>query len=348
MQLKVDVSNKTIFRVFAVALVFLLAIQFVMVARTALVLIFVSFFLAIAFNPVVSYLSQWMPRKSRGLATASTYVVVIVVFGVLISSLLPPIARQTGQLIDSLPGYIQQLQESDGVLSSIVGYYDTEDAGTNLQEELTQRFSGASEPVLAFMGRIFSNVVSTLTVLVVTFFMLVEGPRWVNKFWDLHPKHHRKHRQSLADKMYRIITAYVNGQLLIAAINGLVTFIVLSIVGIPYALSLAAISALLGLIPVIGTTLGAVIIITVGLFESTTAAIILTIYFIVYQQIENNVIQPAIQSRSLGMSPLLILISVIIGFSLAGILGGLLAIPIMGCLRVLVLDYIKQHHLANA
>ncbi|MEX0934193.1 MAG: AI-2E family transporter, partial [Candidatus Saccharimonadales bacterium] len=162
------------------------------------------------------------------------------------------------------------------------------------------------------------------------------------------PKQHRNHRQDLAAKMYRIITAYVNGQLLIATINGLVTFIVLSIVGIPYALSLAAISALLGLIPVIGTTLGAVIIIGVGFFESVTAAIILTIYFVVYQQVENNVIQPAIQSRSLGMSPLLILISVIIGFSLAGILGGLLAIPIMGCLRILVLDYISEHHLANA
>ncbi|MEX0668160.1 MAG: AI-2E family transporter [Candidatus Saccharimonadales bacterium] len=347
MQLKVDISNKTIFRIFAVALVFLLAIYFVMEARTALILIFVSFFLAIALNPVVTYLSRLMPRKSRGLATALTYIGVLAVLGFLISTLLPPIAGQTGQLIDSFPGYIEQLQESDGTIGSIVNYYDSGEGGDSLQQELSDRFSGASEPVLAFMGRIFSNVVSTLTVLVVTFFMLVEGPRWIKKFWDLTPKNHRKHRQNLAAKMYRIITAYVNGQLLIATINGLVTFIVLSIVGIPYALSLAAISALLGLIPVIGTTLGAVIIIGVGFFESLTAAIILAIYFVIYQQVENNVIQPAIQSRSLGMSPLLILISVILGFSLAGILGGLLAIPIMGCLRILILDYISEHHLTN-
>ncbi len=348
MQLKVDVSNQTIFRIFAVALLFAVGVQFVLTTRTALLLIFVSFFLAMALSPAVNFLSKYMPKKSRGLATASTYILALSLIGILISSIVPPIVSQTRQLIDSFPGYIEQLQESDGVIGSVVDYYDVDTGGDEIGEQVLARISGSGEPVLNFLERIFSNIVSTLTILVLTFFMLVEGPRWLNRFWRLQPKVNRKHRKELADRMYGVVTSYVNGQLLIASINGVVTLIVLSILGVPFAFSLASISALLGLIPVIGTTIGAVVVITVGLFQSLTIGITLLVYFVVYQQIENNAIQPAIQSRSLGMSPLLILVSVVIGINLAGILGGLLAIPIVGSLRILALDYIERNHLAHA
>jgi predicted PurR-regulated permease PerM len=132
---------------------------------------------------------------------------------------------------------------------------------------------------------------------------------------------------------------------LIAGINAVATAVILLILGVPFALPLAATVGILGLIPVIGATIGAVVIIVVGLFQSPTTGIILAIYYVVYQQLENNLIQPAIQSKSLGMSPLLILVSVIIGISLAGILGGLLAIPIAGCIKVLIEDYTARHDL---
>lgn len=348
MQLKVDVSNRTIFRVFAIGLGFVLAVQLVLATRHALMLILVAFFLAIALSPAVNFLVRKMPRKSRGLATGAVYILAISLVVILATSLMPPIVRQTVQLVESFPDYIEELQEADGFLGTVVNYYDLDEGTGNLQDSVLNRVSGAGEPVITVLERVFSNLVSTLTVLVLTFFMLVEGPKWVKKFWELQPKGNRKHRKKLVQRMYNVITSFVNGQLIIASINGVATFIILAILGVPFALSLAGIVAVLGIIPVIGATLGAVLVIAVGLFESVTVALILTIYFVAYQQVENNVIQPAIQSKSLGMSPLLILASVVVGITLAGILGGLLAIPIAGCIRILVIDYLEQHNLAHS
>ncbi len=345
MTVKIDISNQTIFRILGIALLFVIGVQLVITTAHALLLIFIAFFLAIALSPPVNYLSDKMPWKSRGLATGLIFIALITALTVLISSFLPPLVRQTNQLLEQIPVYVETLQQGEGFLSSAVEQYELQGRGKEIQEGIINRVSGAGEPIVNFLGRVSSSIVSTLTVLVLTFFMLIEGPRWLRQFWSIQSKEHRKRRKKLAKKMYRVVTGFVNGQLLIAAINAVATAIVLLIVGVPYALPLAATVGVLGLIPVIGATLGAIIVISVGLFQSLTVGIILAIYYILYQQLENNVIQPAVQSRSLGMSPLLILISVVIGISLAGILGGLLAIPIAGCIKVLLEDYVQQHHL---
>lgn len=345
MTVKIDVSNRTIFRVLGIALLFIVGVQLVLATAHALLLIFIAFFLAIALSPPVNYLSEKVPWNSRGLATGLIFIAMIAALVVLISSFLPPLVRQTNQLVEQIPVYIETLQQGEGFLSAAVEQYDLDKRGQEIQSELISRVSGAGEPIVNFLGRVTSSIVSTLTVLVLTFFMLIEGPRWLNQFWSIQSKEDRKRRKKLAKKMYRIVTGFVNGQLLIAAINAFATAIILLILGVPFALPLAATVGVLGLIPVIGATLGAIIVITVGLFQSLTVGIILALYYVLYQQLENNVIQPAVQSRSLGMSPLLILVSVIIGISLAGILGGLLAIPIAGCIKVLLEDYAQQHHL---
>lgn len=345
MTVKIDVSNQTVFRVLGIALLFVIGIQLVIVTSQALLLIFIAFFLAIALNPPVHYLSRKMPWRSRGLATAVVFIVVIAFLAILISTFLPPLVRQTNELIEQIPVYVEILKQNEGFITSAIEQYNLQDRSQQIQEGIVNRISGAGEPIVNFLGRVSSSIISMLTVLVLTFFMLIEGPRWVQSFWRVQPKEHRKRRKQLARRMYRVITGFVNGQLLIAAINAVATAIVLLILGVPFALPLAATVGILGLIPVIGATIGAVVVISVGLFQSVTVGIILAIYYILYQQLENNVIQPAIQSKSLGMSPLLILVSVIIGISLAGILGGLLAIPIAGCIKVLVEDYTSRHDL---
>lgn len=345
MTVKIDINNRTVIRILGIALLFVVGVQLVMTAAQALLLIFIAFFLAIALNPPVDYLSRRMPWRSRGLATALVFIALITALTILVSTLLPPLIRQTNLLIEQIPVYIETLKQSEGFLASAVEQYELQDRSQQIQKGIVNRISGAGEPIVNFLGRITSSIVSTLTVLVLTFFMLIEGPRWFKQFWSVQSKEQKKRRKKLAKKMYRVVTGFVNGQLLIAAINAVATALVLLLLQVPFALPLAATAGVLGLIPIIGATIGAVIVIGVGLFQSVTIGIILAIYYILYQQLENNVIQPAIQSKSLGMSPLLILVSVVIGISLAGILGGLLAIPIAGCIKVLVEDYTEQHDL---
>lgn len=348
MTVKFSVSNRTIFRVFLIALLFVAGLWFIYVTRQALVLIGIAFFLAIALNPPVTSLAKRMPHGSRGLATAIAFLIVISALSLLIFSLVPPIVAQTRALVNNLPEIINSLDTAENPVADFARRYDLVATLRQSQEQLTQQLSVASGPLLGVFGRIFSSAVAVLTVLALTFFMLIEGPGWIEKFWQLQPKSQRARRRELAEKMYRVVTGYVNGQLLVASIAGVVAYLMLRLIGIPFAAPLAAIVGVFGLIPLIGATLGAAIVIIVALFKSLGAAIALFVFFVFYQQFENNVIQPIVQSKSVDMSPLLILVSAIIGVSLAGLVGALIAIPIAASLRILVNDYLARKHLVKA
>lgn len=354
MTVKVTVNNQTVLRVIGVTLAAVLLLAAIYTTRQALVLIAVSIFLAMALNPPVSYLASRLPGNSRGVATAISYLVVLSLIGFIIFATVPPLVRQSNQLIDNIPTYIEEVRNGEGFAGSVVQQYDLEDKLDELEESFSpDQLTAASGPIFNFFSRFTDSAISTLTVLVLTFFMLVEGPGWVRKFWDLHPKDHRKHRRELADKMYSVVTGYVNGQLLIAFIAGMSTLIALTILnlfgfGIPFIFSLAAIVGLFGLIPLIGATLGAAIVVLVALFNSLTAAIIMLVFFVIYQQIENNAIQPIIQARSVNLSPLMILLAAIIGITWAGLLGAIFAIPVAASLRILALDYIERNHIGDS
>lgn len=348
MTVKFSISNRTIFRVFLIALLFIAGLWLLYITRQALVLIGLAFFLAVALNPPVTFLARNMPKGSRGLATAIAFLIVISALSLLIFSLVPPIVQQTRSLVNNLPEIISSFETANNPVAEFVRRHDLLETLRQSQEQLTQQLSVASGPLIDVFQRIFSSAIAVLTVLALSFFMLVEGPDWIDKFWKLQPKGKRKHRKELAEKMYHVVTGYVNGQLLIASIAGVSAYLVLRIVGIPFAAPLAAIVGVFGLIPLIGATLGAAVVILVALFKSFGAAIALFIFFVAYQQFENNVIQPIVQSKSVDMSPLLILISAIIGVTLGGLLGALIAIPIAASLRILVSDYLERKNLVKA
>jgi predicted PurR-regulated permease PerM len=348
MKLQTTISTHTVIRTLSIVLAYALGVWFIYLTREALVLIIIAFFLAIALNPPVSFLSRRMPKDSRGLATAVAYLITLSLIGLLIYATVPPLIRQSQQFIDRLPEYVETLQTGDGLSTRIVNRFDLVEEARLTQSELAGRLSQAGGPVLGLLTRLSSSIASIIVVLVMTFFMLVEGPAWLERFWSLQPVERRKHRQELAKKMYHVVTGYVNGQLIIASFAAILILILLSIFRIPFAIPLAGIAGLMALIPVIGTTLGATIVVIVAAFTSLKAAVLIAIVFIVYQQVENAFIQPLIQARSVKLTPLLILISAIIGVTLSGFLGALLAIPTAGCIRVLVSDYIERHHLKNA
>jgi predicted PurR-regulated permease PerM len=185
--------------------------------------------------------------------------------------------------------------------------------------------------------------------------MLIEGPSLMRKIWGMYqdPELLERHRD-MVKKMYRVVTGFVNGQLTVAAIAAacaMVTILILSAaVGLPanLAIPLAAVVFITGMIPMIGSTIGGILVGFVLLFNSPLAALIFVIYFIVYQQIENNFISPTIQAKSVELSALAILSAILIGVTLFGLLGGIISIPIAGCLRVLFLDYLEHSRRVRA
>ncbi|RWZ79250.1 MAG: AI-2E family transporter [Candidatus Chaera renei] len=357
MNIKIDIDIKTFVNFFAVFAGFVLAALLISKLAAALIILFVSFFLALALNPPVTRLARLLPRNSRVVATALSYIVVLLLLGGLLVLALPPAVRQSVNFAQQVPGYIDQLQRQQGPVRNFLSQYGLQAQLDLAIENAKARSADIAKNIgtsfVGGVGMVFNGLVTIITVLVLTFLMLIEGPRWMDRFWALYLNEHKRERhRHLVRRMYRTVTAYVNGQVLVASIAATgtaVTLLVLSSflpVPVGIIIPLAGIVMLTSMIPMIGATIGATLVTLVLLFNSPAAALIFLVYFIVYQQIENNLIQPVVQSRTVELSALGVLTAVLLGISLAGILGGLVAIPTAACLRIVLNDYLAHRQRA--
>lgn len=345
LSIRTTVTNRTIFRVLIISSLFFVGVWAIYTARTALTLLGISFFLAIALSRPVNALARRMPKDSRGLATGAAYLVVLGAIGGLLYIVIPPLITQTRQVIENAPNYINELETSNSRTAELARRYNIPETLDNYREQQSHRLTEVSGPVFTTAKRIISSVAALVTILVLTFFMVVEGPAWMERFWALQPKEKRQHRKKLVNDMYKVITGYVNGQLFIATLGAVSAYIALRIIGISYALPLAGIVWFLNLIPLIGATVSGVMLVIITLFHSVPAAIVLGVYLLIYQQLENNFVQPYVQSKAVNISPLLILASALIGANIAGLLGALIAIPVASCIRILVNDFFEDRHI---
>lgn len=347
---EVTVSNRTVIRVLILVLVSLIGLTAVQKTASALLLLFIAFFLALALNAPVHWLAQRIPGKRKGsrtIATAISFLFIVLIFGGFIASIVPPLVKQTGNFIQAAPGLIDDVRSSDGRLGEVITRYNLQDDIDKFSSELSSRLEGAAGAAYSTLGKISSSVFSLLTVLVLTFMMLIEGPKWLKLFERFVPEEHHPRLEKLAGDMYAVVKGYVNGQVILAATAALMILPALLVLHIGYPAALLVIVFICGLIPMVGHTIGAIIVTIVALFSSPVSAIAILAYYFLYQQIENYLIQPRIQANSTNMSPLLVFASVVVGVSFNGLLGGLVAIPIAGCLRIFVLDYMNNHDLIN-
>lgn len=342
---RTTVTNRTIFRVLLISLLFIVGVWAIYTARAALTLLGISFFLAIALSRPVNSLARKMPKDSRGLATGAAYLVVLSAIGALLYIVVPPLISQSRQIIENAPQYIRELETSNSRTAELARRYNIPETLNEYQEKQSSRITELSGPVFTTAKKVLSSIAALVTILVLTFFMVVEGPAWMERFWALQPEDKRKHRKKLVNAMYKVITGYVNGQLFIATLGATSAYIALRIIGLPYALPLAGIVWFLNLIPLIGATVSGVLLVIITLFHSVPAAIVLGIYLLIYQQLENNFVQPFVQSKAVNISPLLILASALIGANIAGLLGALIAIPVASCIRILVNDFFEDRNI---
>jgi predicted PurR-regulated permease PerM len=181
-----------------------------------------------------------------------------------------------------------------------------------------------------------------VTIMFMTVFMLLEGPAWVERFYALLPERSRDRWRDVGDQIYLTVGGYVTGNLFISLIAGITSTLMLLALGVRYAVALGLLVAILDLIPLAGATIAAIIVCSIGFLHSLVAGIILIVFFIVYQQLENHVLQPLVYSRTVRLSPLAILISVLVGAEIAGVLGALAAIPVAGTIQVLLRAWLEE------
>ena len=340
-----DIPAPVVVRVMLVVVVTLIGLTAIRQASHAITLIFTAFFLALALNSPVHWIAQRLPGKRKGSRTAATgisfLVVIILLLGFLVS-IVPPLVKQTSNFISTIPRLAEQVRDEDTTVGRFVDKYNLQDDISKFSAQVSDRLGDVSGTAVTSVQRVGSSLFAVLTVLVLTFMMLIEGPRWKAFFMDVVPDEKQARVQHLAHDMYRVVKGYVNGQVVLALIAALMLLPALLILQVPYPIALVVIVFICGLIPLVGHTIGALIVSLVALFHSPWSALFILLYYFLYQQIENYIIQPRVQANSTNMSPLLVFSAVIIGVSFGGLLGGLVAIPAAGCIRIVLLDYLRS------
>ena len=318
-----------------------IVLEIVWIARHVLSWIFIALFLALALNPAVDRLERRTNRR-----TAATFVVYIAALAAIAGIALlfiPTLVNQVNDFAHKVPDYIDDVTKGRGRLGFLqTKYHLVDKARKALREGGASKLLGISGTALAVAKGVVTVVVATVTIAFMTFFMLLEGPRWLESFYSLLRPNQRKRWERVGREIYRTVGGYVTGNLLISLIAGGLTSLVLYLTNVPYALALGLIVAILDLIPLAGATIAAIIVGSVAFLHSITAGIIVVVFFIVYQQVENHLLQPLVYGRTVQLSPLAVLISVLIGAELAGVLGALAAIPVAGSLQVVFLDWLSH------
>ena len=328
------VPVRTILATIGLVLATLVAIRMVQLLANVIGLLVVAGFFAIVLTPAVDFLERRGMRRSL-----STIVVFLVGLGLIAGMLavfIQPIAREVDNFIDGFPEFVENAREGRGPTGRLVQRFDIDTYIEENQEEWQASLRNAGAPALGVLRRVAGGVFAFLTILVLTFLMVLEGPKMTAAGLAAIGAHHRERIRHVAGDCARAVTGYMAGNLFISVIAGVSTFVFLSLAGVPFAGVLGLWVAFADLIPLVGATLGAIPTVGVAFLSSPGRGIAALIFYIVYQQFENHILQPTIMSRTVAINPLAVLVSVLVGVQLFGVVGALLAIPAAGILQVIV------------
>jgi predicted PurR-regulated permease PerM len=342
-------STSQVVRTVAVALlttvVVLVAIFLLWQVRTFIGWFVIALFLAAVLNPAVNWLQRRHRIIKRPLAIGLTYLGVLVALLLVVGIFLPV-------LVDQINGFIKFVTTAanapEGPTEYLKGLAKDNGLGGLFQrfsdqlDELRKQLGGVLQNLFSASGQIAISLAGMLaalaTVLTLTFFLLLGSERYVNAGVGLFPERHQPLVRRLLSKSAGAISGYITGNLAISVICGITTFIVLLILGMPYAAPLALLVAVLDLIPLVGATLGGALLVIVGLFVEPWKAVVLLVFVLVYQQVESNFLQPLVYSKAVQLNGLVILIALLVGGQLLGIPGALLAIPVAEIIRIVVTE----------
>ncbi|RFA14936.1 AI-2E family transporter [Subtercola boreus] len=304
---------------------------------TVLVYVGVALFIALGLDPLVSRLSKRMPR---GLAIGVVFGIVVAVLAGLLLTIIPIIVGQTSNLINDLPGYFTNLQNAEWVKNleqQLSGVVSVDDIIKNVQSFFSpDKILGIGGGLLAVGAGVASGITGTVIVLILTLYFLASLRSMKRIVYRFVPATKRSGFAEITEQITQAVGRYVVGQIALALVNGVLSFIFLTIIQAPLPVLLAFIAFLLSLVPLVGTVTGSAIIVLISLFASPLTALVAAIYYLVYMQVEAYILSPRIMNRAVSVPGAVVVIGAVAGGTIGGVLGALVAIPIAASAIIII------------
>lgn len=319
MNRRIDISHKTIFFIAG----FIALLWVVNQIRDVIILLFVAIIFMSGLSPMVDYLTKL--KIPRTISITIAYLLTIGIITALLSIVITPLIEETRNLVQTLPQTLTHALPEGTIDKSI------------LQEQITD----FSKNALSFTLTIFNNLVALISIVVLTFYLLLERGKLdhlVSQFFVGREERVKRITKQIEDKL----GAWLRGQIALSVIISLLVYLVLSLFGVPYALPLAILAGLLEVVPVIGPIISAIPAVAIAYLVSPVLALVVALAFFVIQQLENNLIVPQVMKRAVGLNPLIVILAVAIGGKLLGIAGALLAVPITVVIQIITGDILKE------
>ncbi|PIR95990.1 MAG: hypothetical protein COT92_03480 [Candidatus Doudnabacteria bacterium CG10_big_fil_rev_8_21_14_0_10_42_18] len=325
-----DYSTKVILKIVFTVLV----VAFLWVIRDLIILFLLALILASVMEPMVEYFNK--KRVPKAVSILTVYIIVLGAVGVVVYLLIPPVVEQFKQFAHNLPHYAGLLQEKLGT-----SFFET--------ENLKNLFAGGnvSGGFLHSTFGVFNGALSFITVLALSFYIVTEERGMKNSISDLLPPQHQKFTSNLIDKIQKKMGLWILGQLILSFTIFVVTFIGLKLLGVQYALFLALLAGVLEIIPYLGPILSAVPASLFAFIQSPPLAVAVIVLYIIIQQTENYLLVPKVMEKTVGMSPLVVLVALLVGFQLAGIIGFLIAVPLAGAITVVIHEFLDARQASS-
>ena len=348
----VDVDTKTFIRFWLV--ISLLAIIALLIARasTGLLIVGIAIFLAIAVRPLVFKVEKIIGGEHHALAASLTVGGLVLIIGTALAIIGPTIVSETTDFLKEAPNMLQEENSSWDTIDEVGKFFGIENAHTqivsNLRDFSSYLLNGFKSNFLSSVGAVGSFLAGLVLTIIISILWLIQGPEIMDKLWGkIASKNDKVSKVSrrVTSRMSEVIAKYVGGQTLVALLDGFVTWVIVFILSLIFGFSsglafpMALIAAIFYLIPMFGPLITAVIVSLITFISAPAAGFIFLITYVVYEQIENNVIAPKIQGNALDLPSVIILIAITIGIYMFGLIGAIISIPIAGMIKVLIDEY---------
>lgn len=321
--------------VIALVLATVVGLALVWETRRVLIWVVLAAFFAVALNPLVDRVQRRLIRR-RAAATLVVFLASFVALAALGVLIVVPLLDELARFADRAPDLVREARAGRGPVGELLERFHLRQHADQFQ-----RFGGQlGQSTVGLVRGTVQGVAGVLTVVVLAYLMVVQAPRITAGTLALAGGAREERLRRIGRESARTITGYLSGNLVISLICGLLTFVVLALTGVPFAAVIALLVAIADLIPLVGATLGAIVAGGAGFLHSPTAGVVVLVFFVVYQQVENHLLQPVIMSHAVRLNPLTVLVSVLIAAELGGLVGALLAIPAAGIAQILLREFV--------